>query len=106
MQLGVFGTVAQLSGQLRALGRIAPRLKEGGLVRKLAVDRTLRRRAVGLSAASRRIGAFGGLLYAAGALAHEVVASGADITHSRQRSRLDVGDASYLEADRRLKWRT
>ena len=47
MQLGVFGTVGKLARQLRAIQRIAPQLKEGGLVRKLTVDRSIRRRAVG-----------------------------------------------------------
>jgi hypothetical protein len=31
---------------------------------------------------------------------------GADISHARQDSRLDVGDMSFLEADRRVKWLT
>ena len=61
---------------------------------------------MGVSASHRKIGAFGGVLYAAGALAHESLTAGADIIHSRQQSRLDVGDLTYLEADRRLDWKT
>jgi hypothetical protein len=106
IQLGLYGTVGKLARQLRAIDRIAPRLKEGGVVRRIVVDREARRRAVGVSAAHRKISAFGGVLYSVGALAHEVSTAGADIIHSRQESRLDVGDITHLEADRRLEWRT
>jgi hypothetical protein len=106
IQLGMFGTVGKLSRQLRAIDRIAPRLKEGGIIRKLHLDRDKRRRAVGLSVAHRNINAFGGLLYTVAVLAHELTTAGSDITHSDQQSRLNVGDMSQLEADRRLKWKT
>jgi hypothetical protein len=106
MQLGVYGTVGKLARQLRAIQRIAPRLKDGGLVRKLSINREPRRRAVGIAAASHSIGAFGGRLYAVGAIAHEVAASGPDISHLQQQSRLDIGDMTNLEADRRLEWKT
>lgn len=106
MQLGVFGTVGKLARQLRAIQRIAPQLKDGGLVRKLAVDRQIRRRSVGIAAASQSINAFGGRLYTVGALAHEMVAVGGDITHLSQQSRLDIGDMTNLEAEKRLEWKT
>lgn len=106
IQLGLYGTVGKLARQLRAIDRIAPRLKEGGLVRKLQVDRGIKRRAVGLAVKHRKIDAFGGVLYAVAAVAHELLAQGSDITHAGQRSRLDVGDMSNLEVKRRLDWKT
>lgn len=105
MQLGVFATAGKLARQLRAIQRIAPQLKEGGLVRKLAVSRDAKRRAVGVAATWQSVAAFGGRLYSVGALAHEITAAGPDITHSRQLSRLDIGDMTNLEADRRLEWK-
>lgn len=105
IQLGLPGTVGKLARQLRSIDRIAPRLKAGGLVRRLDVDRERPRRAVGVAVAHRKISAFGGLLYSAAALGHELTSAGGDIAHSRQFSRLDVGDMTLLEADRRLKWR-
>ena len=105
IQMGLPGTVGKLASQLRAIDRIAPQLKAGGLVRRIAVDRERTRRAVGVAVAHRKIGAFGGLLYGAAALGHELTAAGGDIAHTRQLSRMDVGDMSLLEADRRLKWR-
>ena len=69
---GLFGTVGKLARQLRAIDRIAPKLKDGGLVRKVQVDRERQRRAVGLAVAHRRISAFGGLLYGVAAIAHEL----------------------------------
>ncbi len=106
IQLGLMGTVGKLSRQLRAIDRIAPRLKEGGIVRKVPVDREIKRQSVGLSVAYRKIGAFGGLLYGAAAVAHAMTTAGADIIHGGQDSRLDVGDMTLLEADRRLSWKT
>ncbi|MEW8552659.1 MAG: hypothetical protein AB2605_02605 [Candidatus Thiodiazotropha sp.] len=106
IQLGLFGTVGKLARQLRSIDRIAPQLKAGGLVRKLRVDRDVRRRSIGIAVAHRRIHAFSGLLYGVGALAHELSTAGADIAHTGQRSRMDVGDMSLLESDRRLKWKT
>lgn len=106
IQLGLFGTVGTLARQLRSIDRIAPRLKEGGLVRRIQVDRDQQRRAVGLSVAHRKISAFGGLLYCVGAMSHELVTQGADITHTDQQSMIDVGDMTLLEADRRLQWKT
>lgn len=106
IQLGLLGTVGKLSRQLRAIDRIAPRLKEGGLVRRIAVDRERSRRATGLAVAHRRIQAFGGLLYAVGAVGHEITAQGSNIAHTNLFSRMDVGDMNLLEADRRLEWKT
>lgn len=105
IQLGLPGTVGKLARQLRSIDRIAPQLKAGGLVRRLTVDRERNRHAVGVAVAHRMISAFGGLLYGCAALGHELTAAGGDIAHSRQLSRMDVGDMSLLEADRRLTWK-
>lgn len=106
IQLGLAGTVGKLAKQLRAIDKLAPKLKEGGIVRKLTIDRNVRRRAVGISVANRRIEAFGGLLYAVAAVAHELTTEGADIAHSGQESRLDVGDMDLLEFERRIEWKS
>ncbi len=106
IQLGMFGTVGTLSRQLRSIDRIAPKLKDGGIIRKVHIDRDRQRRAVGLSVAHRKISAFGGLLFCVGSMARELITKGGDITHSDQQSMIDVGDMTLLEADRRLKWKT
>lgn len=106
LQLGLFGTVGKLARQLRSLDRIAPRLKEGGLVRRLEIDRDRQRTAIGISVAQRRIEAFGGLLYGAAALGHGMTTKGGDIAHTGQLSRMDVGDMSLLEAKKRLQWKS
>lgn len=105
IQVGLFGTVGRLAKQLRVVDRFAPALREAGLVRPLNIDRTYRRRAVGFSAAHRSISAFGGLLYAVGVLRHELTAEGSAIMNSGQDSRVEVGDLTHFEADRRLKWK-
>ena len=53
IQLGLMGTVGKLSRQLRSIDRIAPQLKDGGIVRKVQVDRERKRRTVGVSVAHR-----------------------------------------------------
>ena len=106
IQLGLFGTVGKLARQLRAIDRIAPRLKEGGLVRRLEIDREKPRRVTGLAVAHRRIQAFGGLLYGVAAVGHEITSQGSNIAHTGLYSRMDVGDMNLLESDRRLQWKT
>lgn len=106
IQLGLAGTVGKLSRQLRAIDRIAPKLKEGGIVRKVTVDREIPRNAFGISEAHRSVKAFGGLLYAVGAVSHGLRTAGGDIAHCGEESRLDIGEMSLLEYDRRLEWKT
>jgi hypothetical protein len=106
LQLGMFGTVGKLARQLRAVDRIAPKLKAGGMVRPINIVMDRLRRVVGISAASRNIQAFSGLLYGVGALAHHMSAKGSDIANTGQQSRMDVGDMSLLEHERRIKWKT
>lgn len=106
VQLGLLGTVGKLSRQLRAIDRIAPMLRDGGVVRKITIDREKRRRTVGISEAQRCIQAFGGLLYGVASVSHQMTTAGSDIAHTGQKSRLDVGDMSLLEYERRLDWRT
>ena len=106
VQLGLMGTVGKLSRQLRAIDRIAPRLKEGGLVRKITVNRDQKRLSVGVAEASRTVQAFGGVLYSVAAVAHELFTAGSDMSHIGQTSRMDVGDMSLLEYEKRVDWKT
>jgi hypothetical protein len=106
VQLGLMGTVGKLSRQLRAIDRIAPQLKDGGVVRKVTVDRDRKRRSVGVAEASRSLQAFGGVLYSVAAVAHEMFTAGSDMSHDGQNSRMDVGDMSLLEFEKRVDWKT
>ena len=105
IQVGLFGTVGQLSKQLRTVDRIAPALRKAGLVRPLNIDRSIRRRAAGFAAVHRHIHAFGALLYTVGVLKHELTVEASTIVNAGQDSRVDVGDMTYLEVDRRLNWK-
>jgi hypothetical protein len=106
IQIGLFGTVGNLARQMRVVERVAGPLRAAGVVRSLAVDRSRRRRAVGFAASQRSINAFGGLLYAVGVLKHELEAEGSAIANLSQDSRVEVGDLTHYEAERRLKWKT
>jgi hypothetical protein len=105
VQLGLMGTVGKLARQLRAIDRIAPRLKDGGVIRRIAVNRDQKRRSVGLAEASRSIQAFGGVLYSVAAVTHEMSTVGSDMSHEGQKSRMDVGDMSLLEFEKRVDWK-
>ena len=105
LQLGLYGTVGSLAQQLRSLDALAPKLVGGGLVRPLAIDQDRQRDAIGISAASKSIKAFAGLLFGIGCVAHRVSTRGSDIAHLGQQSRMDVGDLSWLEYQRRIEWR-
>lgn len=106
IQVGLFGTVGQLAKQLRAVDRIAPALRQAGVVRPVAVDRNVRRRAAGFAASYQSIPAFGGLLYAVGVVKHDLTVEASTIMNAGQDSRIDVGDMTHLEVDRRLQWKT
>lgn len=106
VQLGLMGTVGKLSKQLRAIDGIAPRLRDGGVVRKITVNRDQKRSSVGVAEASRMLQAFGGVLYAVAAVAHEMFTEGSDMSHTGQMSRMDVGDMSLLEYEKRVDWKT
>jgi len=106
IQLGLYGTVGKLAKQMRTIDRIRPILKDGGIIRKVAVNREIRRRAAGISTATRHLPAWGGLLYAVGALEQELTVEGATIIKAYQDSRLDVGDMTWLEYERRLEWKS
>lgn len=105
LQLGLYSTVGKLAQQLRCLDALAPRLRDGGLVRPLTIDRNRRLQATGVSATHKHIPAFAGLLFGIGCLAHRLSCQGADIAHLGQTSRMDVGDLSFLEFQRRIEWR-
>jgi hypothetical protein len=74
--------------------------------RKITVNRDQKRRSVGVAEASRMLQAFGGVLYAVAAVAHEMFTEGSDMSHTGQMSRMDVGDMSLLEYEKRVDWKT
>ena len=105
IQIGLYGTVGHLARQLRLIDKVAPQLKEYGIIRQLSVDRLRRRRAAGFAATHTSTEAFGGLLFAVGVLKHELTAEDSTISQAAQDSRVTVGDMTHLEADRRLAWK-
>lgn len=105
IQLGLYGTVGKLARQMRSIDSFCPPLRNGGLVRKLNVNRDEKRFVTGIAAAAHHLPAWGGLLYAVGALQQELTVEGATIIRARQDSRLDAGDMTWLEYERRLEWK-
>ena len=70
------------------------------------MNRDQKRRSVGVAEASRSLQAFGGVLYSVAAVAHEMFTDGSDMKHAGQKSRMDVGDMSLLEYEKRVDWKT
>ena len=90
--IGLDGHRRTLSRQLRAVQSHRSPGSDGGVIRKIAVNRDQKRRTVGVAEASRSLQAFGGVLYSVAAVAHKMSTIGSDMSHEGQTSRMDVGD--------------
>jgi hypothetical protein len=66
IQLGLPATVSRLSSKMRFIDKIAPALKESGVVRNIELIAPLTIKASGIAATNRTSSAFGGMLYVAG----------------------------------------
>lgn len=105
MQLRLPGTTGRIAAKLRYIDGVAPRLRDGGLVRDLPAARVDRLWAVGIGTAAQDIAAFGGVLYGAAALRQDVMVAGHRASLSYQDSQVDVADMSFVQVANRLLWK-
>ena len=104
VQLGLPSTVAKLSNKMRFIDKIAPILKEGGVIRSLEIIRPLTIRSSGISACNRTINAFGGILYVAGAVRQDILIKEGSIYQTRQESIVDVDEIDDIDAQKKLRF--
>ncbi|MDD5367594.1 MAG: hypothetical protein PHQ40_00795 [Anaerolineaceae bacterium] len=104
MQLRLPGTVGKIASKMRYIDEIAPKLRQGGLVHPIPELTFERLYTVGISTHSQSLPAFGGVLYGALALRHDVVIDEKRVVNTHQDSRVDVSDMNFLDTAQRLTW--
>lgn len=102
IQLGLPATVSRLSSKMRFIDKIAPALKEGGVVRNIELLAPLTIKASGIAATNRTSNAFGGMLYVAGAVRQDILIDEGSIYKTRQESIVDVDEIDDLDNQKKL----
>ena len=105
MQLRLPGTAGRIAHKMRYIDEVAPRFRQGGLVRDVPELRSERVWAVGIAAASNHVPAFGGVLYGAAALRQDVTVTQGKATPTYQDSQVDVADMTFVQVANRLVWK-
>jgi hypothetical protein len=72
VQLGLPATVSKLSSKMRFIDKIAPLLKEQGVIRTLDLIQPITIKCSGIATSHRTINAFGGILYISGAVRQDI----------------------------------
>jgi len=104
IQLGLPATVSRLSSKMRFIDKIAPALKESGVVRNIELIAPLTIKASGIAATNRTSSAFGGMLYVAGAVKQDILIDEGSIYKTRQESIVDVDEIDDLDNQKKLKF--
>ncbi|AEF93194.1 hypothetical protein Desca_0290 [Desulfotomaculum nigrificans CO-1-SRB] len=104
IQLGLPATVSKLSSKMRFIDRIAPALKESGVIRNIELINPLTIKASGIAATNRTANAFGGILYIAGAVRQDILIQEGSIYKTRQESTVDVDEIDDLDSHKKLKF--
>ena len=97
VQLNLPGTVARLSSKMRFIDKVAPQLKEAGIVRNVPVIRNPTMRAAGIATAARSIPAFGGILYLSGAVRQDLFIDNGSIYKTAQESESELDEIDDLD---------
>lgn len=105
MSLRLPGTVGKMANKMRYIDAKAPRFLQGQVIRPIPQGRFDQVRAVGIASVSNYIQAFGGILYGAAALRHDVTVQGNRVVDTFQDCRTDVNDIDYMETRQRLSWK-
>jgi len=105
MQLRLPGTAGRVARKMRYIDEVAPRFRQGGLVRDVPQERFERLWTVGIASASNHVPAFGGVLYGAAALRQDVSVVSGKATPNYQDSQVDVADMTFVQVGNRLIWK-
>jgi len=104
VQLGLPSTVSKLSNKMRFIDKIAPILKEGGVIRNLDIIKPITIHSSGISACNRTTNAFGGILYVAGAVRQDILIKEGSIYQTKQESIVEVDEIDDLDYQKKLKF--
>lgn len=104
IQLGLPATVSKLSSKMRFIDKIAPMLKDTGIIRNLELIKPFNIRTCGIATSNRTINAFGGILYVAGAVRQDVLIDNGTIYKTRQESTIELDEIDDLDIQKKLKY--
>lgn len=104
IQLGLPATVSKLSSKMRFIDKIAPTLKDCGIIRDIETMKSLSIKASGIASSNRTSNAFGGILYVAGAVRQDILIKDGTIYQTRQESLVDVDEIDDLDNQKKLKF--
>lgn len=104
VQLGLPATVSKLSSKMRFIDKIAPLLKEQGVIRTLDLIQPITINCAGISTSHRTTNAFGGVLYISGAVRQDISIQEGSIYQTKQESIVDVDEIDDLDWQKKLKF--
>ena len=104
VQLGLPATVSKLSSKMRFIDKIAPQLKEQGVIRTLDLIQPITINCSGISTSHRTTNAFGGVLYISGAVRQDISIQEGSIYQTKQESIVDVDEIDDLDWQKKLKF--
>jgi hypothetical protein len=104
IQLGLPATVSKLSAKMRFIDKIAPTLKDGGVIRNIELMNPVTINASGIACSNRTSNAFGGILYVAGAVRQDILIKDGTIYKTRQESKVEVDEIDDLDSQKKLKF--
>ncbi|WP_271715366.1 hypothetical protein [Anaeromicropila herbilytica] len=104
IQLGLPATVSKLSAKMRFIDRVAPTLKDGGVIRNIELINPVTINATGIACSSRTSNAFGGILYVAGAVRQDILIKDGTIYKTSQESKVEVDEIDDLDSQKKLKF--
>jgi hypothetical protein len=105
MTLRLPGTVGKIANKMRYIDAKAPQFLRGQVIRPIPHGQFDQVKAVGIASVSNHLPAFGGVLYGAAALRHDVSVIGNKVVDTFQDSRIDINDMNYLVTRQRLTWK-
>lgn len=104
VQLGLPATVSKLSSKMRFIDKIAPMLKEQGVIRTLDLIQPITIKCSGIATSHRTTNAFGGILYISGAVRQDISIQEGSIYQTKQESVVDVDEIDDLDWQKKLKF--
>lgn len=104
IQLGLPATVSKLSAKMRFIDRVAPTLKDGGVIRNIELINPVTINASGIACSNRTSNAFGGILYVSGAVRQDILIKDGTIYKTKQESKVEVDEIDDLDSQKKLKF--
>lgn len=103
VQLNLPGTVSKLSAKMRFIDKIAPILRNAGLVKNISPVPSISLKVTGITTAHRAIQAFGGILYISAAIGQDVFIKNGSIHKTRQDSSVEMDEIDDFDYSKKIR---